>query len=1129
MRPLEPRLVATTRPVRVHLALSVAAGLVLTGLVLTQAWVLADLLGGGALELFGFGLPDLDAGTAVAAVAGIAVARAVLAAGAENAALRSAARVVSDLRMRLVDHVTGTAADPAETDPGEIATLAGRGLDGLHDYVARYLPQLVLAALVPGAVVVALAAVDGTSALVVALTLPLIPLFMALIGWHTRARTEEQWTLLERLGATFLDAVEGLPTLAVFRRARATAALVREASEQHRVATTATLKIAFLSALVLELAATLSVAVVAVEIGLRLLYGQLDLTTALFVLILAPEAYLPLRELGARFHASIEGVTAAQRAFAVLDGPGGDRPAPVHPATADPHAEIVLHDVGLAYSPGRPVLEHVDLRLSPGTTTVISGPSGAGKSSLLALLLRFSDPTAGRITVGGIDLADVPVAEWRRHVAWVPQHPYLFDATVADNIRLGAPDASDVEIEAAARRAGIHEEILALPDGYATRLGEGGTRLSSGQRQRIALARAFLRNAPILLLDEPTAHLDPRSAELVRRALAEPAPGRTTLIVTHDERWSGDTVLPIAATNGHHEPAPESPAPAPAPAIDEHETDDVPTGSGLWRLIRFARPRAGRFGLGVLTGAVATGAGVGLTAVAAWLLATASTHPPMTALSLAVVGTRALGLTRGVARYLERLVTHDAALRTLAGLRGRVFERLARTEPVHKFRSGDLVGRFVDDVDATQDLLVRGLAPPLAALLAGTGVVGLAAVLHPTAGLLLGAGLALGGLAVPAAAALAGRGPGRRRTAARAALTTTLVDTLHGVPDLHAYGAVPAAVGRVADADARLRAQSDREARILALGAGASTLIAGLTLWAVLADGIAAGLGTVPLAVLGLTALTAFEIVAPLPAAAAKLGTVRAAARRLFAVLDTPPSVRMRPAPRVPGARGLRIRGLRVRYDDGPWVLDGLDLDVAPGERVAVIGPSGSGKSTLASVLFRFRDPEAGTVLVDGTDVRSLPSDALRRIISGVPQDPHLFTGTVADNLRIAAPCATDAELRAVLHRVRLGDLDPATPVGVGGARLSGGMRQRIALARALLTDAPYLVLDEPTAHLDPATRDALLDDLLAAASGRSLLVITHDRARLDRFDSVVEITRYASPADAPSPAECVVATGVSV
>jgi ATP-binding cassette subfamily C protein CydC len=517
----------------------------------------------------------------------------------------------------------------------------------------------------------------------------------------------------------------------------------------------------------------------------------------------------------------------------------------------------------------------------------------------------------------------------------------------------------------------------------------------------------------------------------------------------------------------------------------------------------------------VLAGATATGAGVALLVIAAWLIATAATSPPLTALSVAIVATRALGVTRGVARYLERLVTHDAALRTLADVRARVYDRLARTEPVHRFRAGDLVTRLVSDTDTTQDLLVRGLTPPLAALVAGAGAVAVSTALLVPGGLLLAAGLVLGGIAVPLGAAAAGRGPGRRRAASRAALSTALVDTLHGAPDLVAYGAMPAALARVTAADAELTRVERRDASLLGLGAGASALLAGLTLWGTLLLGVGAvrdgTLAPVPLAVLVLTALAAFEIVAPLPGAAARLGTVRAAGARLFDVLDTPPALCPRPtAAPAPAGAGLRICGLRVRYGPGePWALDGVDLDVPPGNRIALVGPSGSGKSTLAAVLFRFRDPDAGAVHLDGADVTALPADAVRALVTGMPQDPHVFASTVRENLRLARPDATDAELRAMLARV---GLDPElldTEVGAHGARLSGGMRRRLALARALLVPAtggpgPLLVLDEPTTHLDPDTRDAVLDDLLAATAGRSLILVTHDTAALDRLDEVV-------------------------
>jgi ATP-binding cassette subfamily C protein CydC len=536
----------------------------------------------------------------------------------------------------------------------------------------------------------------------------------------------------------------------------------------------------------------------------------------------------------------------------------------------------------------------------------------------------------------------------------------------------------------------------------------------------------------------------------------------------------------------------------------------------LLRMAALARPRGGRFALGVLLGAAATGAAVALLGVAAWMLATAADHPPITALGVAVVATRALGVGRGVARYLERLVTHDAAFRTLAEVRVRVYDRLARTEPFGRFRSGDLVSRLVNDTEATLDLLVRGLTPPLVSVVTGGVTVLVLTALYVPGGLLLAAGLLLAGLAVPLAAAALGREPGRRQARARGELSTTLVDTLHGAPDLVAYGAVDRQVERVYAADEELTRLARRDSAILGLGAGASALITGATVWGALFLGVAAvegaTLDAVSLAVLVLVTLAAFEIVAPLPAVAARLGAIRESGARLFGVLDTPPAIAapVRTGLDPHGDATVRVRDLRVRYGpEEPWALDGVDLEIPAGWTVAVIGPSGAGKSTLASVLLRFRDPDGGLVEIGGEDITSYPADEVRGVVSGVPQDPHVFASTLRENLRLARPGAEDDELWEALRRARLADDVAAMPrgldtrVGTHGLGLSGGMVQRLALARALLAAPRVLVLDEPTAHLDPDTRDAVVEDLLAAAEGYSTLLVTHDLTGLDRVDRI--------------------------
>jgi ATP-binding cassette subfamily C protein CydD len=567
VKPLDPRLLRYSAAARGYLAVTVVLGLAATGLILIQASLLARLLAGAAT---GTGLTVL-AGALVALVV-VLVTRAAASYGGEVTALRAAAAVKSQLRRRLVDHALRLGPSwLARHRAGEVTTLATRGLDGLDAYFARYLPQLVLACLVPVAVLIRVGFADWISAMVIGVTLPLIPVFAVLVGLHTRTVTQRQWRLLARLGGHFLDVVEGLPTLKLFGRAKPQAEVIGAVTEEYRTVTMSTLRVAFLSGFVLELAAALATALVAVEVGLRLLAGHMSYQTALLVLLLTPEAYLPLRAVGTQFHASTEGAAAAREVFEILDTPAPHTSLTTPTPAASAHRvslrddTITLSGVSVAY-PGRDhqALSGVNLTIRPGDQITLAGPSGAGKSSLLALLLRFAEPTGGRIEVGGVDLTSVPVGEWRRQISWLPQQPYLFTASVADNIALAQPEATPKAIARAAQAAGAAEFIEGLPDGYATEVGERGLRLSSGQRQQIALARAFLRDAPLLLLDEPTAHLDAVSARRLEEAIATLMADRTVLQVTHSQNPTRDIGRRFTLDHGTLHQAP-CPAPAPAP------------------------------------------------------------------------------------------------------------------------------------------------------------------------------------------------------------------------------------------------------------------------------------------------------------------------------------------------------------------------------------------------------------------------------------------------------------------------------------------------------------------------------------------------------------------------------------
>jgi len=531
-RALRRRLLRTSRAGRAALAASVALGLAAAALTIAQAVLLASVI----TRVFMGGEPLAAVEGSLIALVAVSLGRGLVAFGFEASGRVGAARVMAELRDRLVRHLlVERPGGLAGERRGELAAAAVQGVDSLEAWFARYLPQAVLAAVIPLAILAWVVPLDWEAAAILLVTFPLIPLFMVLIGRMAQRSTRARWRALARLGAHLLDVVEGLATLRAFGRAERQAETIAAAGDAYRRETMATLRIAFVSALVLELLAMLGTALVAATIGVQLIDGALGLEAGLTVLILAPELYMPLRNLGAQFHASADGLAAAERIFEALDEPPGVRvPARPLPAPDPADAVVRLEDVGFRHAGrGEQTLDGASLALRPGESVALVGPSGAGKTTLAKLLLRLADPASGRLSCGGVDLTAVDPAAWRARVAWVPQRPTIFAGSVAENVRLAAPRAGDGEVEAALRAAHAWEFVAALPDGPATRVGDGGRRLSAGQAQRVALARAFARAAPFVLLDEPTANLDPATAEEVEAAIAAHVRGRTALWIAH--------------------------------------------------------------------------------------------------------------------------------------------------------------------------------------------------------------------------------------------------------------------------------------------------------------------------------------------------------------------------------------------------------------------------------------------------------------------------------------------------------------------------------------------------------------------------------------------------------------------
>jgi ATP-binding cassette subfamily C protein CydCD len=1172
------RLLALARDSRLALAATILTGFVTGLLTIGQASACSQVL--ARVFLGGQTLPDVTG--LLQLILLLIFLRACLAWGSEISANAVAVRVKSDLRQRLFDKILrlGPAYTRGERT-GELVNAAVAGVETLDAYFSQYLPQLVIATLVPLSILFFVFPQDPLSGLILLLTAPLIPIFMYLIGKTAEALTKRQWDTLSRLSAHFFDSLQGLTTLKELGQSKAHAGSIAEASNRFRDITLEVLRVTFLSALVLELVATVSTALVAVEVGLRLLYGQMAFQPALFLLLLAPEFYIPLRMLGLRFHAGMSGTSAARRIYEILDIEEPREENREQGAGNSSQLFSTLSLSALCYTyPGETeaALQDITLEIHAGEHIALVGSTGAGKSTLVALLLRFIEPGTGQLTLNGKPSTEISLEAWRSRIGWVSQNPFLFHDSIAANLRLARPEATDDELSAALRLAHLDGFIQSLPERLETQIGEEGARLSAGQAQRLALARAFLKDPPILILDEPTSNLDPGQETLVEASLRELMRDRTVITIAHrlntvfqadkivvlEKGWvvEAGTHRELLARGGVYaslvNPAiekhdlqpliiPQSPISNSQSAIPNLQSSSLNPQSPINnqqsvlspmpRLLSFLRGSWGWVALSVLLGVLTVGSNVGLMGTSAFLISAAALHPELGTLEVAIVGVRFFGIARGVFRYAERLASHNVTFRLLARLRTWFYQKLEPLAPARlmQYRSGDLLSRIVADVESLENFYVRVVSPALVAVLIAAGMTLFYGRYASRLAWTYLAFMLLLGLGVPLLAWALSRSLGAQLVSWRAALQSRLVDGIQGLADLLAFGRSPDYAQRLR-ADGKVYGGIQRRlAALTGLSSGLTVLLANLGMLAVLGLTIPlVSAGRIPgdmLAVLVLAASAGFEAVLPLPLAVQTLSASNQAARRLFEIVDAEPAVvdnvenreqigenrdqgieKREPATRASTLFStLSLSNLSFTYPSSrDFALQGIDFSLAPGQRIAIVGPSGAGKSTLANLLLRFWDYSEGQIYLAGCDLHTWPQEQVRQQIGCLSQRTWFFNDTIRQNLLLARPAATQAEIEAAAQCAQIHDFIIGLPqgyetvIGERGLRLSGGERQRLAIARLLLKDAPIFLLDEPTANLDTLTERRILDTLFSLVGGHSLLLITHRLVGLEKMDEIL-------------------------
>ena len=1155
---LDRRLLTHTRGVRVRIAAAAVLGLLAVAAGISRlafsGLIIAGVLTGAAFSSL---IPYL------AAVAGFIALRAVFQYLRDMVSQETAAQVKEGLHDKLYRHALDLG--PGHFDQkrtGDVLLSLGEGVEQLQVFYGQFLPQLVVAGVAPVLIFFLMASFDvviGLIFLVFALvTLLETPLFLMFTGESSRRRRASYGAF----GADFLDSIQGIGTLKIFGRTRSRGAQLAERARHLYRTTMGVLAVNMVSVGVTTFGILGGTACALAWGALKVSDGDLEIRSLIVILIMGAEIFRPTRELMVLYHQGINAMASAEGIFALLETPVTVREPAAGEAAEQTSFDptIRFEDVSFAYRQGnRPAVREVSLELREGEKLGVVGPSGAGKSTLVSLMLRFADPQQGRVLLGGRDIRTIPLHVLRRHIAVVAQDMYLFYGTIADNLRMARPGAGPEELERAARAANIHEFIAGLPEGYDTVVGERGVRLSGGERQRIAIARAILKDAPILVLDEALSSVDAQSEAVINEALRKLMEGRTTLIIAHRlssvihadrilvlERGrvvetgshaalleSGGTYARLMAAQaqaGDAEALAEREAPA---ADDTAEPEDagaapaaavvraaapLPALTVLRRLGALVRPFLRKLAVSFSAGVLFQASVVGVGAAGALLVGQLIRGEDI-AFHLVLLGSM-VGLA-SVLAWADCWLPHDLAYQLLAEMRIDFYDTLDPLAPAYltRRRSGDLVSIAGADVETVELFFAHTITPAFiavvvpAAILTVLGFVGWPLMLALVPFLVL----------LAASPFLAQKRSDRLGGAVRRELghlNAHLVDSIQGMREVASFGHEKHQVASVLANSLRLARAQLAFHKDQALQASFNEAVTGIGALSVLATGVwLVGLAEMERALLPLAtvlALLAFGPVTDVARTVKELMETLESGRRVFAVKDEPVPVRDGAGVPALSANGhtppaIQFDHVSFGYDAGNGLaLRDVCLDVEPGQTVALVGPSGAGKTTCAHLLLRFWDPADGAVTLAGRDLREFTLDHLREQVSLVSQDTYLFNTTIRDNIRLGRPDATQEEVEeaaGLAHVHRFISRLPAgydTVIGERGVQLSGGQRQRIAIARALLKDAPVLILDEATSHLDAINEELIHQAVDRLVEGRTTLVIAHRLSTIRDADRIV-------------------------